>query len=41
MRLVAGVREACWAVMAEPILGSHTSPLPGWSYQGYAQANLE
>jgi thiamine kinase-like enzyme len=41
MRLVAGVREAAWASMAEPILGQHTTPMPGWTYSGYAAANLE
>jgi thiamine kinase-like enzyme len=41
MRLVAGVREAAWATMAEPILGQHTTPMPGWTYGGYAAANLE
>lgn len=41
MRLVAGVREAAWATMAEPILGDHTTPMPGWTYGGYAAANLE
>ena len=40
MRLVAGVREAAWATMAEPILGSQTTPMPGWTYPGYANANL-
>jgi thiamine kinase-like enzyme len=41
MRLVAGVREAAWATMAEPILAEHTTPMPGWTYTGYAAANLE
>ena len=41
MRFVAGVREAMWAFMAEPILGAHTAPAEGWTYQGYAAANLE
>jgi len=41
MRMVAGVREAAWATMAEPILGQHTTPMPGWTYSGYAAANLE
>jgi thiamine kinase-like enzyme len=41
MRLVAGVREAAWATMAEPILGEHTTPMPGWTYTGYATANLD
>jgi len=27
--------------MAEPILGEHTTPMPGWTYAGYATANLE
>lgn len=40
MRAVAGIREACWAYMAEPILSGSTSPLEGWSYQGYAADNL-
>lgn len=40
MRAVAGIREACWAYMAEPILSGATSPLDGWSYQGYAADNL-
>lgn len=40
MRFVAGVREAAWACMAESILSEHTSPMPGWSYTGYAEANL-
>lgn len=40
MRFVAGVREATWAVMAEPILGGQTLPAAGWTYQGYAAANL-
>jgi thiamine kinase-like enzyme len=41
MRMVAGVREAAWATMAEPILGQQTTPMPGWTYSGYAAANLE
>ena len=41
MRLTAGVREAAWATMAEPILAEHTTPMPGWTYTGYAAANLE
>jgi len=41
MRAVAGVREAAWATMAEPILSGETTPLDGWTYQGYASANLE
>lgn len=41
MRAVAGVREAAWAAMAEPILAHSTTPLEGWTYQGYAAANLE
>jgi hypothetical protein len=40
MRAVAGVREAAWATMAEPILSAHTTPLDGWTYQGYASSNL-
>jgi len=40
MRFVAGVREAMWAYMAEPILGAHTAPADGWTYRGYATANL-
>ncbi|MFK4792304.1 phosphotransferase [Sphingobium sp. ZW T5_29] len=40
MRAVAGVREAAWATMAEPILSAHTTPLDGWTYQGYASTNL-
>ena len=41
MRAVAGVREAAWATMAEPILSGQTTPLAGWSYQGYAASNLQ
>lgn len=41
MRAVAGVREAAWATMAEPILSAQTTPLEGWTYQGYAASNLE
>jgi len=40
MRFIAGVREATWAVMAEPILGGQTKPAEGWTYQGYAASNL-
>lgn len=40
MRFVAGVREAVWATMAEPILSDQTIPLDGWTYQGYAASNL-
>lgn len=40
MRAVAGVREAAWATMAEPILSAETTPLEGWTYQGYAASNL-
>jgi thiamine kinase-like enzyme len=40
MRFVAGVREACWALMAEPILSQRTTPLEGWTYRGYAEQNL-
>ncbi|WP_369131816.1 phosphotransferase [Modestobacter sp. I12A-02662] len=41
MRFVAGVREAMWAYMAEPILGAHTAPADGWTYRGYAAQNLD
>lgn len=41
MRAVAGVREAAWATMAEPILSAQTTPLDGWTYQGYARQNLD
>lgn len=41
MRAVAGVREAAWATMAEPILAEATTPLEGWTYQGYASSNLQ
>lgn len=40
MRFVAGIREAVWALMAEPILGYKTAPLDGWTYQGHAQRNI-
>lgn len=40
MRFVAGVREATWAVMAEPHLGYKTTPLDGWTYQGHARRNI-
>lgn len=40
MRMVAGVREATWALMAEPLLSAKTAPLEGWTYRGYAEANL-
>jgi thiamine kinase-like enzyme len=40
MRFVAGIREAVWALMAEPILGYKTAPLEGWTYQGHAQRNI-
>lgn len=40
MRAVAGVREAAWAAMAEPILAGATTPMEGWTYQGYLSANL-
>lgn len=40
MRAIAGIREACWAYMAEPILSGSTAPLDGWTYQGYAANNL-
>jgi thiamine kinase-like enzyme len=40
MRFVAGIREACWALMAEPYLGYKTVPLDGWTYQGHAERNI-
>lgn len=40
MRLVAGVRDGAWALMAEPILGNETVPLDGWTYQKYAENNF-
>ncbi len=40
MRAIAGIREAAWAHMAEPILSGSTAPLDGWTYQGYAANNL-
>lgn len=40
MRFVAGIREATWAIMAEPILGGQTLPMDGWTYRGYAEENL-
>ena len=40
MRFVAGVREATWAMMAEPILGQATLPIDGWTYKGYAEEHL-
>lgn len=40
MRFVAGIREACWALMAEPYLGYKTVPLDGWTYQGHAARNI-
>lgn len=40
MRFVAGVREAAWALMAEPILKAKTATLDGWSYQDHAARNI-
>ena len=40
MRFVAGVREATWALMAEPHLGYKTAPLDGWTYEGHARRNI-
>ncbi|MFH0175904.1 phosphotransferase [Streptomyces cacaoi] len=40
MRFVAGVREAAWALMAEPILRARTTTLDGWSYQDHAARNI-
>lgn len=40
MRFVAGVREAAWALMAEPHLGYKTTPLDGWTYEGHARRNI-
>ncbi|MFC8502604.1 phosphotransferase [Pedococcus sp. NPDC057267] len=40
MRFVAGIREATWALMAEPYLGYKTKPLDGWTYEGHAQRNI-
>lgn len=40
MRFVAGIREATWALMAEPYLGYKTTPLDGWTYQGHAERNI-
>jgi thiamine kinase-like enzyme len=40
MRFVAGIREATWALMAEPYLGAKTTPLDGWTYQGHAERNI-
>ncbi|WP_170127502.1 phosphotransferase [Kineococcus rhizosphaerae] len=40
MRLVAGVRDGAWALMAEPLLGTQTTPLDGWTYQKYAANNF-
>jgi thiamine kinase-like enzyme len=40
MRFVAGIREATWALMAEPYLGYKTLPLDGWTYAGHAARNI-
>lgn len=40
MRFVAGVREAAWALMAEPILTARTATLDGWSYRDHAARNI-
>jgi hypothetical protein len=40
MRFVAGIREATWALMAEPYLGYKTTPLDGWTYEGHARRNI-
>lgn len=40
MRFVAGIREATWALMAEPYLGYKTTPLDGWTYEGHADRNI-
>lgn len=40
MRFVAGIREATWALMAEPHLGYKTAPLDGWTYEGHARRNI-
>lgn len=40
MRFVAGIREATWALMAEPYLGYKTTPLDGWTYEGHATRNI-
>lgn len=40
MRFVAGIREATWALMAEPHLGYKTKPLDGWTYEGHARRNI-
>lgn len=40
MRAIAGVREALWCFMAEPILASSTKPLDGWTYASHASRNL-
>lgn len=40
MRFVAGIREATWALMAEPHLGYKTAPLDGWTYEGNARRNI-
>ena len=40
MRMVAGVREALWCYMAEPILSASTKPLDGWTYSQHAARNL-
>lgn len=40
MRFVAGIREATWALMAEPYLGYKTTPLDGWTYEGHAARNI-
>lgn len=40
MRFVAGIREATWALMAEPYLGYKTTPLDGWTYEGHAKRNI-
>jgi len=40
MRFVAGIREATWALMAQPYLGHKTTPLDGWTYEGHAKRNI-
>ncbi|KRF24407.1 phosphotransferase [Phycicoccus sp. Soil803] len=40
MRFVAGIREATWALMAEPYLGYKTTPLDGWTYEAHAKRNI-
>lgn len=40
MRVVAGVRDGAWALMAEPYLDQETIPLEGWTYRQYAENNF-